>query len=91
MKLGQNIKMSLIQYTNIKRLKKWWIYDTVYVAFCDPFFPIRDLWICGMTPVKENNILSLICLILQKNMKRFTQVYIKFKWHVLELLSFWLS
>ena len=24
-----------------------------YAGFCEPFFPIKDLWICGITPVTK--------------------------------------
>jgi len=34
-------------------LQKWnctYFRNRNYAGFCEPFFPIRDLWICGMTP-----------------------------------------
>jgi len=33
--------------------KKWnctYFRNRNYAGFCEPFFPISDLWICGMTP-----------------------------------------
>lgn len=30
----------------------WW--GGVYTVFCWPFFPIKDLWMCGMTPGRED-------------------------------------
>jgi hypothetical protein len=31
-----------------------------YAGFCEPFFPISDLWICGMTPASRT-IISINC------------------------------
>jgi hypothetical protein len=34
-------------------LQKWnctYFRNRNYAGFCEPFFPISDLWICGMTP-----------------------------------------
>lgn len=25
-------------------------WEKIYTGFCDPFLPMRDLWICGITP-----------------------------------------
>ena len=38
-----------------------WCYEKLVYAFCDPFFPMRDLWIWGMTPEKKrtNQIIFL--------------------------------